>query len=70
MKLRVCKNSPKGRNRFARELAEAFPGLDIKVKGCVKQCRLCREQPFVMIDGTALAGATWEELKTKIESLL
>lgn len=51
-------------------MAEGFPDLDIKVKGCPKQCKICREQPFVVIDGSTLAGSSWEELKTKIKAMM
>lgn len=27
-----------------------FPDLDIKLKKCAKQCKICKQQPFVLVD--------------------
>lgn len=70
MKVRLCKNSPKGKNRFARELAASFPQLDVKVTGCVKRCKVCRERPFAVVDGFSVDAESWEELKRTLEKLL
>ncbi|CAH2030784.1 DUF1450 domain-containing protein [Trichlorobacter ammonificans] len=67
MKVRLCNKSPKGKNRFARELKEKIPGIDVKVRGCLKQCGTCRERPFALLDGHRVISAeTWEELGQRL----
>ena len=54
---------------MARELTERFPELDVKVNGCVKKCKICKEQPFVIVGGLLITGETWEEIKIKLEHI-
>lgn len=63
MKIRFCEHSPKGKSKLAKQLAQEFPGLDVKVKGCCKQCKICRETAFCVLDMQhVLTAATWDEL--------
>lgn len=62
MKIRFCEHSPKGKSRLAKQLAAEFPGLDVKVKGCCKQCKACRSTPFCLVDQQLLTGTSWDEL--------
>ncbi len=70
MKVRVCEHSPKGKNKFVKELQQQFPHYDVKVKkGCLKRCKLCKERPYAVLDdSTAISGETWEEVRRQIES--
>lgn len=51
-------------------MTERFPQLDLKVAGCAKKCKLCREKPFAVVDGVPLGADSWEELKLKLEEML
>ena len=63
MKIRFCEHSPKGKSRLVKQLAAEFPGLDVKVKGCCKQCKICRKTAFCVLDVQhVLTAATWDEL--------
>ena len=67
MKIRFCENSPKGKGKLAKRLLEELPGIDVKVSGCRKQCRLCCEQCFCVVDRTkVLKGANWEEIYAQL----
>ncbi|MDY0384493.1 DUF1450 domain-containing protein [Trichlorobacter sp.] len=62
MKIRFCEHSPKGKSRLVKQLAAEFPGLDVKVKGCCKQCKTCRSTPFCLVDQQLVSGNSWDEL--------
>jgi uncharacterized protein YuzB (UPF0349 family) len=63
MKIRFCEHSPKGKSRLVKQLAAEFPGLDVKVKGCCKQCKTCRSTPFCVVDQhQLLTAASWDQL--------
>ena len=62
MKIRFCEHSPKGKSRLVKQLAAEFPDLDVKVKGCCKQCKTCRSTPFCLVDRQLLIGDSWDEL--------
>ena len=67
MKVRLCEHSPKGKNRFVKELQQQFPHFDVKVKDCIKRCKICEEQPFAVIDDrTVISGDTWEDVRRQI----
>lgn len=66
MKIRFCEQSPKGKSRLAKQLAAEFPGLDIKIKGCCKQCKTCREMPIATLDKQLVTGDSWEQLWEKL----
>jgi len=71
MKIRFCKNSPKGKNRLAKRLVEEFPGADVKVKGCCKQCKICRTSPCCVVDHERLVTAvSWDELYLTLRELI
>jgi uncharacterized protein YuzB (UPF0349 family) len=62
MKIRFCEHSPKGKSRLVKQLAAEFPGLDVKVKGCCKQCKTCRSTRFCVVDQQLVSGNSWDEL--------
>ena len=66
MKIRFCEHSPKGKNKLAKQLAAEFPGLDVKVKGCLKQCKTCRAMPMAVLDNQPVTADSWEQLREKL----
>lgn len=53
-----------------RKLEEEFPDLNIKVKNCVKQCGVCREQPMAVVDKKKVTGKDGDELYARIIELI
>ena len=69
MKIRFCEHN-KGKGKVLRRLEEEFPALNIKVKKCVKQCGICREQPVAIVDKVKVTGADGDDLYAKILDLI
>lgn len=68
-KIRFCENN-KGKGKVVRRLQEEFPDLNIKVKDCVKQCSVCRDQPVAVVDKVKVTGKDGDELYQKIVELI
>jgi uncharacterized protein YuzB (UPF0349 family) len=49
MKIRGCERN-KGADQLMLRLQAQFSGHDIKLKKCAKQCKICRQQSFVLVD--------------------
>jgi uncharacterized protein YuzB (UPF0349 family) len=64
-KIRFCEHN-KGKGKVVRRLEEEFPDLNIKIKSCVKQCGICREQPIAVIDKVKVSGKDADELYVRI----
>lgn len=69
MKIRFCEHN-KGKGKVLRRLEEEFPELNVKVKSCVKQCGVCREQPVAVVDKKKVTGKDGEDLYVKIVELI
>ncbi len=69
MKIRFCEHN-KGKGKVLRRLEEEFPQLNIKVKSCIKQCGVCREQPAAVVDKVKVTGRDGDELYAKIIELI
>lgn len=69
MKIRFCEHN-KGKGKVIRRLEEEFPGLNIKIKSCVKRCGLCREQPVAVVDKEKVTGRDGDELYARILELI
>lgn len=65
MKIRLCHHN-QGADQLLQRLSAKRPGLDIKLKKCVKQCKTCRRQPFALCDKVLLAATDTEELYMKL----
>lgn len=61
MKIRLCHHN-QGADLLQQQLSVERPGLDSKLKKCVKQCKTCRRQPFALCDKELLTAASTEEL--------
>ena len=69
MKIRFCEHN-KGKGKIFRQLEEEFPGVNIKIKKCVKQCGACRETPMAVVDKKKLTARDGDELYRKIVELI
>lgn len=69
MKIRFCEHN-KGKGKVLRRLEEEFPGLNIKVKSCVKQCGACRELPIAIVDKKKITAKDGDDLYRKIVELI
>jgi len=69
MKIRFCEHN-KGKGKIFRQLQEEFPGVNIKIKKCVKQCGACRETPMAVVDKKKLTARDGDELYRKIVELI
>jgi uncharacterized protein YuzB (UPF0349 family) len=68
-KIRFCEHN-KGKGKVVRRLQEEFPGLNVKVKSCVKQCGSCRDIPVATVDKKKVTGKDGDELYQNIVALL
>ncbi len=69
MKIRFCEHN-KGKGKVFRRLTEEFPDLNIKIKGCVKQCGACRETPMATVDKQRVTAKDGDQLYEKIKELI
>lgn len=69
MKIRFCEHN-RGKGRVYRRLTEEFPGLDVKIKGCVKQCGACRDTPMATVDKRKVVARDGDELYRKIVAII
>ena len=69
MKIRFCEHN-KGKGKVLRRLEEEFPGLNLKVKKCIKQCGSCREQPVAVVDKVKVTGKDGDDLYAKLRALI
>ncbi|MDD2366280.1 MAG: DUF1450 domain-containing protein [Desulfuromonadaceae bacterium] len=68
-KISFCEHN-KGKGKILRRLQEEFPDLNIKVKSCVKQCSVCRDQPVAVVDKIKVTSREWDELYDKIVGMI
>ena len=69
MKIRFCEHN-KGKGKVYRRLEGAFPDLDIKIKGCIKQCSACRETPMATVGKKKIVARDGDELFDKIAAMI
>ncbi|MDR3578738.1 MAG: DUF1450 domain-containing protein [Oryzomonas sp.] len=69
LKIRFCEHN-KGKGKVYRRLEEAFPDLDIKIKGCIKQCSACREMPMATVGKKKITARDGDELFGKIVAVI
>ena len=63
MKIRICKHGPDGRDAMISRILQQYPDANIKAKGCLKRCKLCKDSAFAVIDKTDLLTApSWDDL--------
>lgn len=69
MKIRLCEHN-KGKGKTYRQLKEEFPDLDIKIKGCIKQCGSCQEKPTATINKQKISASDGDKLYQKIKDII
>ncbi|WP_322905697.1 DUF1450 domain-containing protein [Paenibacillus sp. SGZ-1009] len=56
--IKYCsKNDKQGTKQMYEQLKQQFPELTQQRKGCLGECKLCRRQPFVLIDKKQIVRA-------------
>lgn len=69
MKIRLCHHN-QGADQLLQRLLDQYPGLDAKLKKCVKQCKTCKKQPLAVYDHVMLTAASVDELYGKLQKLI
>ena len=55
---------------MAQQLKEQFIGLNIKIKKCVKQCKICKQEPFVVVDKQVIKASDSNVLLDQVRELI
>jgi uncharacterized protein YuzB (UPF0349 family) len=69
MKIRFCEHN-KGKGKVYRRLTEEFPDLNIKIKDCIKQCSVCRDNPVATVEKQKVTAKDGDQLYEKIRELI
>lgn len=65
MKIRFCEKN-KGKGKVVKKLQKEFPGLEIKVRGCINECSACDKKPMAVVDKERISASDGEKLYRKI----
>ena len=68
MKIRLCQHN-KGADQLVQRLQTEFVGLNIKLKKCVKQCKICKSQPFALVAKKVILASDTDRLYADLASL-
>lgn len=68
MKIRLCKHNQDA-EKLAKQIEEQFSGLNIKIKKCIKQCKICKQEPFVVADKQVVKATDSNELLIRLKEL-
>jgi len=69
MKIRLCEHN-QGAEKLAKQLEEQFVGLNIKIKKCAKQCKVCRREPFAIANKYLIKASDSGELLPFLKQLI
>lgn len=69
MKIRLCEHN-QGAEKLAQQLKEQFVGLNIKIKKCAKQCKVCKREPFAVVDKNLIKASSSEELLAQLRTMI
>lgn len=61
MKIRLCQHN-QGSRLLTDKLLAQCPDLDIKLKKCAKKCKICKQQPFAVVDKQLVMAADGDAL--------
>lgn len=61
MKIRFCQHN-QGSGLLTQKLLAQYPDLDIKRKKCAKKCKICKQQPFAVVDKQLVMAADGDAL--------
>ena len=68
MKIRLCQHN-KGAEQLVQRLQAEFAGLNIKLKKCVKQCKICKSKPFALVAKQMVFASDTEQLYADLVGL-
>ncbi|MCE1226964.1 MAG: DUF1450 domain-containing protein [Geobacteraceae bacterium] len=68
MKVRLCQHN-KGADQLVQRLQAEFVDLNIKLKKCVKQCKICKKQPFAMVAKKVILASDTDRLYADLVGL-
>jgi uncharacterized protein YuzB (UPF0349 family) len=69
MKIRLCEHN-QGVEKLAKQLEGQFTGLNIKIKKCAKQCKVCKREPFAVADGQLIKASDSVQLLFFLKQLI
>lgn len=69
VKIRLCKRN-QGVDKLAKQIEEQFIRVNIKIKKCVKQCKICKQEPFVVVDKQVIKAADSNVLLDQVRELI
>ena len=61
MKIRLCEHN-KDAEQLVQRLQAEFPDMNIKLKKCAKQCKICKRQPFAIVAKQVVFASDAEQL--------
>ncbi|WP_172196411.1 DUF1450 domain-containing protein [Saccharibacillus qingshengii] len=68
MKIKFCeKNIDRFSKQAYKELKSKYDDVKVKKDGCLKECRLCRTEPFAIVKGEIVRAETPKKLVKKLE---
>lgn len=68
MKIWLCKHNL-GAEKLAKQIEEQFAGLNIKIKKCVKQCKICKQESFVVVNKQVVKATDSNVLLIRLREL-
>ncbi|CAM3642353.1 MULTISPECIES: DUF1450 domain-containing protein [Saccharibacillus] len=71
MKIKFCeKNIDRFSKPAYKELKSKYDEVKVKKDGCLKECRLCRTEPFAIVKGEIVRAETPKKLVKKLEKII
>lgn len=71
MKIKFCEKNIDRFSKLAyKELKSKYDDVKIKKDGCLKECRLCRTEPFAIVKGEIVRAETPKKLVKKLEKII
>ncbi|QDH23564.1 DUF1450 domain-containing protein [Saccharibacillus brassicae] len=71
MKIKFCeKNIDRFSKPAYKELKSKYDDVKVKKDGCLKECRLCRTEPFAIVKGEIVRAETPKKLVKKLEKII
>jgi len=69
MEIRLCEHN-QGAEKLVCQLKEQFVDLNIKIKKCVKQCKTCKQEPFMVVDRQVIKATDSNVLLEQVRELI
>ncbi|MEW4370210.1 DUF1450 domain-containing protein [Paenibacillus kandeliae] len=64
------KNDKLGTKQVHADIAREYPDVKQQRKGCLKECKICRRQPFVKVGKKLICADTPEQLYEQLSLLI